>query len=134
MEPRGGGGSIVLSVDNLPSHNHGVSCEGAGNHNHNRGNMEIYGSFELGDRRTHINAGGAFYRTDDAPNNTWADIGNGSIENKQRCNFSASRTWTGVTNTTGNHNHNISIGNTGNNSPVNIMNPYFSVNIWYRVE
>lgn len=95
--------------------------------------MEIGGSFELGDRRTHINGVGAFYRTDDAPNNSWADIGNSQIENKQRCNFMASRNWTGTTNTTGNHSHTVTVNNTGNNSPVNVMNPYFAVNIWYRV-
>lgn len=80
-----------------------------GNHNHNRGNMEISGSFGYfrSDNSSFYTASGAFYLGGQAGSRGYT--GNNFV-NGIPVNFNASRNWSGVTNTTGNHAHTVGIG------------------------
>ncbi|EFW8532192.1 tail fiber protein [Shigella flexneri] len=80
-----------------------------GNHNHNRGTMEITGSFGYfrSDTSSFYTASGAFHLGSQAGSKGYT--GN-NFTNGIPVNFNASRTWTGVTNTTGNHAHTVGIG------------------------
>ena len=80
-----------------------------GNHNHNRGTMEITGTvgYFRSDSSSFYTASGAFTlgRSTASKGFTGSNFTNGIP-----ANFNASRTWTGVTNTTGNHAHTVGIG------------------------
>lgn len=80
-----------------------------GNHAHDRGNMEISGVFGWfrSDNSTFYTASGAF-----AMGSSQASHGftGSSFTYGAPVDFHASRTWTGVTNTTGNHAHTVGIG------------------------
>lgn len=110
-------GDIVES--GLPQHSHGASETTAGGHNHNRGDMNIWGSVlftEVGDsdKSTIRSSNGAFTNT-----NPYVG-GYGQIQPTgenyvQRLDFNASRSWTGNTSWNGNHTHSITISNANNN-------------------
>ena len=150
----GGSDSVTLSVGNLPSHTHSFSATTSsfdygtktssttGNHNHNRGTMEITGSFGYfrSDASSFYTASGAFYLGSQAGSKGYT--GN-SFTNGIPVNFNASRNWSGVTNTTGNHSHTVGIGahshtvsgntgGTGSGSAFSVTNQFYKLMAWVR--
>lgn len=100
-DQRGGGGSVVLTVANLPAHNHTSSVYTSGNHSHNIRRVTGYTN-SISEPSTFA-TGCGYYNGKEVDRIT--SDGNG------------------------NHTHRVDIGNTGSSRPVNIMNPYLSVNI-----
>ncbi|EOS0616066.1 hypothetical protein INC54_RS12330 [Escherichia coli] len=150
----GGSDSVTLSVGNLPSHTHGFSATTSsfdygtktssttGNHNHNRGTMEITGSFGYfrSDTSSFYTASGAFHLGSQAGSKGYT--GN-NFTNGIPVNFNASRNWSGVTNTTGNHSHTVGIGahshtvsgntgGTGSGSAFSVTNQFYKLMAWVR--
>ena len=150
----GGSDSVTLSVGNLPSHTHSFSATTSsfdygtktssttGNHNHNRGTMEITGSFGYfrSDASNFYTASGAFYLGSQAGSKGYT--GN-NFTNGIPVNFNASRNWSGVTNTTGNHSHTVGIGahshtvsgntgGTGSGSAFSVTNQFYKLMAWVR--
>ena len=131
LNSSGGREQITLTTDNLPAHNHTASTNTIGNHNHNRGNMEIYGYADLGGVYS-ASGGNAFRVSFNGGNARGASHYQATNDQKARIELFASRNWTGTTNTTGNHSHTVTVNNTGSSKPFSIMNPYIAVNIWRR--
>ena len=150
----GGSDSVTLSVGNLPSHTHSFSATTSsfdygtkttnttGNHAHNRGNMEISGV--VGWFRSDS---GAFYTASGAFKMGSAQASHGFTGSNftygSAADFYASRTWTGVTNTTGNHAHTVGIGahshtvsgntgGTGSGSAFSVTNQFYKLMAWVR--
>lgn len=80
-----------------------------GGHAHNRGNMEISGVFGWfrSDSSAFYTASGAFVMGSSQGSHGFTGS---NFTNGAPVDFRASRTWTGVTNTTGNHAHTVGIG------------------------
>lgn len=94
-----------------------------GAHYHDRGTMEITGwinHIDGGYSDAAITSGGAFN-----VNNTWSQHGRGTDDsNHSNVDFYASRSWTGVTSTNGEHSHSIA-GTSSTIQPEAIQYPYF---------
>lgn len=150
----GGSDSVTLSVGNLPSHTHSFSATTSsfdygtkttnttGNHAHNRGNMEISGvvGWFRSDNSAFYTASGAFQMGSSQASHgfTGSNFTYGAA-----ADFHASRTWTGVTNTTGNHSHTVGIGahshtvsgntgGTGSGSAFSVTNQFYKLMAWVR--
>lgn len=127
----GGEATHLLNANEIPGHNHSVSISNSGGHKHNRGTMEITGTFAGDDSARAGHHGeyptGAFYDAGRIDLDLDSSGGSGT-----RVGFRASRAWTGETNEAGGHSHSCSIGSTGGGQAHNNMQPYLVVNIWKR--
>ena len=101
-------GGTALTVAQLPSHTHGGSTAPAGNHAHTRGSMNITGEFGGLEHYDSVVATGCFYKTRRDLIGT-----EGSDEDNWGIGIDASRSWTGETSNNGQHQHGLSIQNTG---------------------
>ena len=120
----GGSATKTLATSNLPAHTH--TCASAGSHTHNRGTMNITGTFDGNVDDGDSAKTGAFYNT-----GTGFVGSNGDDERMGGViGFDASRSWTGATSSNGSHTH--TIGSTGSALPLNIMPPYTTVYAWRR--
>lgn len=123
----------------LPSLNQTITATTANNgkHSHTKGTMEITGRIP-GERTAESGwwnrLQGAFYRK----NSDNSHAGNGSTDG-DNCDvyFEASRSWTGSTSETGNHNHTVNVTNTIGNQVygrATIVQPPASLKLlYYRV-
>lgn len=150
----GGSDSVTLSVGNLPSHTHSFSTTTSsfdygtkttnttGNHAHDRGNMEISGVFGWfrSDNSAFYTASGAFVMGGSQASHGFTGS---NFTYGAPVDFHASRTWTGVTNTTGNHAHSVDIGahshtvsgntgGTGSGSAFSVTNQFYKLMAWVR--
>lgn len=150
----GGSDSVTLSVGNLPSHTHSFSATTSsfdygtktssttGNHNHNRGTMEITGTvgYFRSDSSSFYTASGAFTLGSSTASKGFTGF---NFTYGIPANFNASRTWSGVTNTTGNHSHTVGIGahshtvsgntgGTGSGSAFSVTNQFYKLMAWVR--
>lgn len=150
----GGSDSVTLSVGNLPSHTHSFSATTSsfdygtktssttGDHNHNRGTMEITGTvgYFRSDSSSFYTASGAFTLGSSTASKGFTGS---KFTDGVPANFNASRTWTGVTNTTGNHSHTVGIGahshtvsgntgGTGSGSAFSVTNQFYKLMAWVR--
>lgn len=150
----GGSDSVTLSVGNLPSHTHSFSATTSsfdygtkttnttGNHAHDRGNMEISGVFGWfrSDSSAFYTASGAFVMGGSQASHGFTGS---NFTYGAPVDFHASRTWTGVTNTTGNHAHSVGIGahshtvsgntgGTGSGSAFSVTNQFYKLMAWVR--
>lgn len=150
----GGSDSVTLSVGNLPSHTHSFSATTSsfdygtkttnttGNHAHDRGNMEISGVFGWfrSDNGAFYTASGAFVMGGSQASHGFTGS---QFTYGAPVDFHASRTWTGVTNTTGNHAHSVGIGahshtvsgntgGTGSGSAFSVTNQFYKLMAWVR--
>lgn len=101
-------GGTALTVAQLPSHTHGGSTAPAGNHAHTRGSMNITGEFGGLEHYDSVVATGCFYKS------RLGVVGTkGSDEDNWAIGMDASRSWSGETSYNGQHQHGLSIQNTG---------------------
>lgn len=133
VDKTGGSNTHTITAAQMPSHTHSVSCGGAGGHNHDRGNMEITGTFSgVGETRDwpKPKLSGAFYL---ASSGGGIDVSNdGSVDDLY--GFAASRTWTGNTSWCNDHTHSISIGETGSGQSYDSRPKYICVYMWIRTK
>ena len=107
----GGSDTVTLSTANVPPHTHTVTIGDAGGHYHNRGTMEITGTFGGGGQDRNTVVSGAFYDTGSSQ-----DTSDEGHTNTMVVGFQASRNWTGVTSTNGTHTHTATCSSTGGGS------------------
>ena len=116
-----------ITVAEMPSHNHSASTANNGAHTHKPGTMEITGTV------CGVNAGGAagaFSR--DHVRSGYMHIDSASQNDIAYWDFTASKSWTGETASAGNHNHTVTVGNTGSGTAMNMLQPSKAVARWLR--
>lgn len=133
----GGKDSITLVAGQLPVHAHSFSAttSSAGGHDHNRGSMDITGDFTAlrkasANRDSSIKGAYTILSKWNAGNGWSGNDDDGTVYN-----FTASRTWSGVTSVNGAHTHTISgtTGNAGSGSAIDITNAFITLMGWYRI-
>ena len=84
-----------------------LTIDNAGNHTHERGTMEIAGTFGalVCDASSYISGSGAFYVNSPPRTRSWSGASGNEIRD---FGFKASRNWTGATSETGEHTHTLS--------------------------
>lgn len=125
----GGNATHTLTVDELPSHNHGGETVAAGGHKHERGTMNITGTFGRAQCDYNYTSGvatGAFTATVSS-GRTDGSHGN---DHCIQWEFDASNSWSGKTSEAEEHKHTIQ--SQGGGTAINIMNPYVAVYMWKR--
>lgn len=130
----GGAATHKIVVDELPKHTHTITVSTAGKHAHERGTMNITGSFQLKDDSGTI---GCFVNAKKAFNTT-----NNNRNWRLRCteervaadvlNFNAADGWTGKTSEVAAHGHTATASSTGAGTAMSLMPPYLSVYMWKR--
>lgn len=124
----GGSATHTQTVAEMPSHNHSGSTGSAGSHSH---------SAWTGGAGGHSHTVSAATAT----NIVAFPGGAGTGENGQTAKSSSPTTsWVGDhthgvgMNEAGAHTHTVSIGNTGSGQAMSILNPYYALYIWVRVD
>lgn len=126
----GGSNTHTSTVSEMPSHTHGYTMGEAGGHDHDRGNMNITGSFTaLLQAQADIKADGAIYyelqRISEGGDR-------GSLNETPIYRFDASRAWTGRTSYVAAHKHALSINATGSGQAWDSRPKYIALYIWIR--
>jgi microcystin-dependent protein len=125
----GGSDSVTLSVDQMPTHSHGVTVSTNGAHTHTRGSMNITGCVGAIDG-TGSAPTGAFYRSGTSGRNENDD---GAPDPTVYMDASRAGAWTGSTSQDGSHSHTVTIGNSGSGSAVDIKNPFFTMAFFIKL-
>ena len=114
----------------IPIHGHTGKTGDAGNHNHDRGNMNITGAFWGRDVQSGYNGNGAFFISG---RGNWNDEGGSYHDNYLSVmSFEAARSWSGRTSTNGSHAHSFTTENAGGGQPHNNMQPSIVVYMFQR--
>lgn len=126
----GGSNTHTSTVSEMPSHTHGYTMGEAGGHDHDRGNMNITGSFTaLLQIQSDIKADGAFFyelqRISEGGDR-------GSANETPIYHLDASRAWTGRTSYVSAHKHALSINATGSGQAWDSRPKYIALYIWIR--
>lgn len=104
----------TITVASSGAHTHAASTASAGAHTHTRGTMEITGAltseYSIRSRTHNVTASGAFVL--DKAARTIKDISDGSADETYGLSFTASRSWTGSTSSTGSHTHTVTVTST----------------------
>ena len=118
-----------ITTAEMPTHSHSASTAYNGNHTHAKGTMDIKGTLRALDNYGGVGTSGAFYQT--GSSSKGYEAGHQS-ENFHGVGFQASRNWTGETTSNGNHNHTVSVGNTGSGAAMSLVQPSKAVARWLR--
>ena len=114
----------------IPIHGHTGKTGDAGNHNHDRGSMNITGAFWGRDVQSRYNGNGAFFISG---RGNWNDEGGSYHDNYPSVmSFEAARSWSGRTSTNGSHAHGFTTENAGGGQPHNNMQPSIVVYMFQR--
>ncbi|WP_444310665.1 phage baseplate protein [Megasphaera sp.] len=114
----------------IPIHGHTGKTGDAGNHNHDRGNMNITGAFWGRDVQSGYNGNGAFFISG---RGNWNDEGGSYHDNYPSVmSFEAARSWSGRTSANGSHAHSFTTENAGGGQPHNNMQPSIVVYMFQR--
>lgn len=130
MGSTGGSNTHINTINEMPRHEHSGTIGYAGSHNHNRGTMNITGTFGGHDVQPVYNGSGAFYVSSYGNYND--EGGYYHNEYPRTTSFDASRSWTGETSEAPNHNHTILIGSTGSGNEWDIRPKYMAFYVWVR--
>ena len=106
----GGAHNHTASAGSNGAHTHTGETNNNGAHQHNRGNMEITGYIH-GENETY-RTGGAFTNSGGGTANKTED----NYGNNNNIDFAASRSWTGLTNSTGSHKHTVTVDSNGSHA------------------
>lgn len=125
----GGAEQHTLTIDELPSHEHSGVTSASGAHTHERGSIDIYGTFTAHgvNRGCSAATSGAFYN-DCASNNSGAHAGGSNATIGINGNGLI-----GTTSGAGSHTHNVTIDAVGGGAAYSIMQPYQAVYMWRRI-
>lgn len=115
----GGASTVTLTGDNLPATKVQLDSFSL-----SRGTMDITGNFTASQHKK-VLANGAFVQT---ANQSSGFDGQGNYGDMRTINFTASKSWTGTTNTAQPQTVNL-----GKGTPFSILPPYLTVNIWKRL-
>lgn len=119
----------TLIVKEMPIHGHTGKTANAGGHDHNRGNMEISGTFPTNDTSFARYFSGAFRHNGNTLRGGYKDE-EGTVYGT--ANFTASRTWSGNTSWNGTHSHTMTTDDTGGSQAHNNMQPSLVVYMFRR--
>ncbi|HIB9629960.1 TPA: tail fiber protein [Escherichia coli] len=150
----GGADTVALSIGHIPAHTHGFSgttswfnygtkyTDGQGAHDHDRGSMEISGTFGWfrSDNKSFYLANGAFVMGGSQGGHSFTGS---NFTYGAPVDFHASRTWTGRTSWVGAHAHGVGIGGhnhtfsgdtgaTGSGAAFSVLNTYIKLMAWVR--
>lgn len=120
-----------ITTSEMPSHNHSASTAANGAHTHERGSMNITGTFggddsgSVGGKET-----GAFYHVSNYTHNPGIVDENGYQNGVW--GFDAKRTWTGETTSAPTHTHTVTVSSTGGSTAMSLVQPSQAVARWLR--
>ena len=117
---------IRITYDQMPVHSHPTVASGvSGWHTHDRGSMEITGTF--GVDAPNASPAGAFYNAG-SQGYGQKDRGGGML-----VGFKASENWTGVTSASGEHQHEVIMGPAGKGAEVDIRPVTYTLAFFVKV-
>jgi microcystin-dependent protein len=122
----GGNAFIALSTAQLPAHSHSATADGQGDHNHvASGTTDAVGDHA----HSNQNLGSVQAGSDNGGANVAVNTGYSSGRFQANTNGAGahSHTFNVTTDIHGIHTHNISVGNTGSGSAIDIRNPYYAL-------
>lgn len=122
-----GSHSHSASTDSAGWHSHSGTTNGAGEHSHNV-NAEYKSGGDDGESYRIRNYGASW------ANYKFTTSSDGSHTHSFSTNGTGSHTHTVSIGDAGAHSHTVSIGSTGSGQAMNILNPYYALYIWVRVD
>ena len=126
----GGAATVTLSQAQMPNHTHTGSTKVAGNHNHTKGSMRIWGS-TFANSEFFQGGGNGCLRTVG-----WTGSRNRDGDYDHRVSAIELDTnyggWTGATASAGDHVHDVTVNTTGGGQEHENMPPYLAVYAWKR--